>query len=176
MLGRLFDDATEARIDDREVAYMRVLPVALSCAMLLNVESSQIYVNWMAAPASIEALGRAADVIAIGTIDQVTDIERPAAGGHTTPWMECILTLSDVVKRDDRLSTLDTFVTFYVVGSHESYEIGFRPFESGEELLVYLHWATGMTGYVLAFGPDGAYKVVNGGGALIRPITGCSST
>jgi len=131
--------------------------------MLLNVESSQIYVNWMAAPASIEALGRAADVIAMGTIDQVTDIERPADGGYTSPWMECILTLSDVVKRDDRLSPLDTFVTFYVVGSHDSYEIGFRPFESGEELLVYLHWATGMTGYVLAFGPDGAYKVVNGG-------------
>jgi hypothetical protein len=41
-------------------------------------------------------------------------------------------------------------------------EIGFRPFESGEELLVYLNWATGMTGYVLAFGPNGAYKVVNG--------------
>lgn len=130
--------------------------------MLMNVESSQIRVNWQPAPASIEALGRASDVIAIGTIEQVTDIERPAGGGHTSPWMECILTLSQVVKRDDRLSPLDTFVPFYVIGSHDSYEIGFRPFESGEELLVYLNWATGMTGYVLAFGPQGAYKVVNG--------------
>jgi len=57
-------------------------------------------------------------VIAIGKIEQVTDIKRPAGGGHTSPWMECILTLSQGVKRDDRLSPLDTFVTFYVMGSH----------------------------------------------------------
>jgi hypothetical protein len=141
---------------------MRLLVVVLSCAMLLHVENSQIHVNWKPAPPSIQALGRAADVIAIGTIEQVTDIKRPAGGGYTSPWMECILTLSQVVKRDDRLSPLDTFVTFYVIGSHDSYEIGFRPFESGEELFVYLNWATGMTGYVLAFGPSGAYRVVNG--------------
>ena len=73
-----------------------------------------------------------------------------------------MLTLSQVVKRDDRLSPLDTFVTSHVIGSHDSYEIGFRPLASGEELLVYLHWATGISGYVLAFGPNGAYKVVNG--------------
>jgi hypothetical protein len=97
-------------------------------------------------------------VIAVGTIEQVTDIQRAAGGGHTSPWMECILRLSLVVERDDRLSPLDTFVTFYVTGSHDSYEIGFRPFEIGEKLLVYLNWATGMTGYVLAFGPHGAYK------------------
>jgi hypothetical protein len=88
--------------------------------MLLNVGSSQIHVNWMPAPPSIKALGRAADVIALGTIERVTDITRPAGGGHTSPWMECILTTSQVVKRDDRLSPLDTFVTFYVIGSHDS--------------------------------------------------------
>jgi hypothetical protein len=121
-----------------------------------------MHVDGEPAPPSIEELARAADVIAIGTIDQVTDIQRSSGAGSTSPWMECRLNISQFVKQDTRVSPVTTVLTFYVMGSHNSYEIGFRPFQKGEELLVYLKMASAIDGYVLTFGPEAAYKIKNG--------------
>jgi hypothetical protein len=143
-------------------AVMRVVSVVMCSFMLWAGEFYQIHVNREPAPPSIVELARAADVIAIGTIDQVTDIQRAAGPGFTRPWMECRLNISQLVKQDTRVSPVSTALTFYVMGSHNSYEKGFRPFQKGEELLVYLKMASGIDGYVLTFGPEAAYKITDG--------------
>jgi len=143
-------------------AVMRVVPVVMCSFMLWTGESHQIHVDRIPTPPSIEELARAADVIAIGAIDQVTDIQRSSGTGFTSPWMECRLKISQLVKQDTRVSAASTVLTFWVMGSHNSYEIGFRPFQKGEELLVYLKMASGIDGYVLTFGPESAYKIKNG--------------
>jgi hypothetical protein len=141
---------------------MRVVPVAMCSFMLWMDESHQIHVNREPAPPLIEELARAADVIAVGTIDEVTDIQRSSGAGFTHPWMECRLNISQLIKQDTRVSPVSTALTFYVSGSHNSYEIGFRPFQKGEELLVYVKMASGVDGYVLTFGPEAAYQIKNG--------------
>jgi hypothetical protein len=148
-------------------AVMRIVPVVVCSVVLWMSGSYQIHVNRVPAPHSIEELAAAADVIAIGTIDQVTDIQRSGGPGHTTPWMECHLNVSQLVKRDTHISTDGTGLSFYVIGSQKSYEIGFRPFQKGEELLLYLKMASGVDGYVLAFGPEAAYKITDG---TLRPF------
>jgi hypothetical protein len=148
-------------------AVMRVVPVVMCFCMLSTSESHQIHINREPAPPSIEELARAADVIAIGAIDEVTDIRRSSSPGFTSTWMECRLNISQLVKQDTRVSPVSTALTFYIIGSHKSYEIGFRPFQKGEELLVYLKMASGIDGYVLTFGPEGAYKIANG---TLRPF------
>jgi hypothetical protein len=70
---------------------MRVVPAVMCSFMLWTGESHQIHINWEPAPPSIEELARAADVIAIGTIDQVTDIQRSDGPGHTLQWIKCHL-------------------------------------------------------------------------------------
>jgi hypothetical protein len=135
--------------------------------MLWAGASDQIHVNREPAPPSIDELGRAADVIAIGTIDSVTDIQRSTGSGSNSPWMECHLKISQLVKQDTHLTRGSIAVTFYVMGSQNSYENGFRPFQPGEELLVYLRMASGVDGYVLAFGPEAAYKITDG---TLRPF------
>jgi hypothetical protein len=143
-------------------AVMRVASVVMCSFMLWTGESDQIHINREPAPPSIEELARAADVIAVGTIDKVTDIQRSDGPGYTTlQWMECHLKISQLVKQDTRVTPVSTALTFYVMGSHNSYEIGFRPFQKGEDLLVYLRMASGVDGYVLAFGPEAAYKIAN---------------
>ena len=146
---------------------MRVVPVVMCSFLLWMGESHQIHVNREPAPPSIEELGRAADVIAIGTIDQVTDIQRSDGPGDTLQWMECRLGISQLVKQDTRVTPVSRGLTFYVIGSQKSYETGFRPFQKGEELLVYLKMASGVDGYVLAFGPEAAYKITDG---TLRPF------
>jgi hypothetical protein len=141
---------------------MRSVPIVVYSAVLWMSGSHQIHVNRVPAPQSIEELAGAADVVAIGTIDQVTDIQRSDGLGHTSAWMECHLNVSQLVKRDTHISPDSTGLSFYVTGSRKSYEIGFRPFQKGEELLVYLKMASGVDGYVLAFGPEAAYKIING--------------
>jgi hypothetical protein len=42
--------------------------------------------------------------------------------------MECSLNISQLVKQDTRVSPVTTVLTFYVIGSHNSYEIGFAHF------------------------------------------------
>ena len=142
---------------------MRVGPVLMCSFMLWTGEFQELHVNRSPAPSSIEELARAADVIGIGTIDEVTDIQRSAGPpGVTSPWMECRLNISELLKQDMHVSAATTVLTFYVRGSHKSYEIGFRPFQKGEEVLVYLKMATGVDGYVLTFGPESAYKATGG--------------
>jgi hypothetical protein len=149
-------------------AVMRVVPVVMCSFMLWTSESHQIHINREPAPPSIEELARAADVIAIGTIDEVRDIQRSGGPpGVTSPWMECRLNISQLVKQDTHVSPVSTALTFYIIGGHKSYEIGFRPFQKGEELLVYLKMASGIDGYVLKFGPEAAYKIANG---TLRPF------
>lgn len=142
---------------------MRVGPILIGSFMLWTGESQELHVNRSPTPSSLGALARAADVIAIGTIDDVTDIQRSAGPpGVTSPWMECRLNISELLKEDLHVSPATTLLTFYVKGSHKSYETGFRPFQKSEEVLVYLKMATGVDGYVLAFGPESAYKVTAG--------------
>jgi hypothetical protein len=143
-------------------AVMSVVPVVMCSFMLWTGESHQMHIDWEPAPPSIEELARAAEVNAIGTIDQVTDTQRSSGAGFTSPSMECRLNITQLVKQDTRVSPVSTALTFYVTGSHNSYEIGFRPFQKGEELLVYLKMASGIDGYVLRFGPEAAYKIKNG--------------
>ena len=142
---------------------MRVDPVLICSFMLWTGESQELHINRSPAPSSIEELALAADVIAIGTIDEVRDSQRSAGPpGVTSPWMECRLTISELLKRDMHVSAATTVLTFHVKGSHKSHEIGFPPFQKGEDILVYLKMATGVDGYVLVFGPESAYRVTGG--------------
>jgi hypothetical protein len=141
---------------------MRVSSV-LMCSFMLWTGESQVHVDRIPAPSSIEELARDADVIAIGTIDEVREIQRSTGlPGVTSSWMECRLNISQLIKQDIRVSSATTVLKFYVMGSRNSYEIGFRPFQKGEELLVDLKMASGIDGYELAFGPDGAYTITDG--------------
>jgi hypothetical protein len=155
---------------------MRVGPV-LMCSFMLWTGVSQLHVNSKPAPSSIEELARDTDVIAIGTIEEVRDIQRSAGPpGVTSGWMECRLNISELLKQDMHVSPVTTVLTFYVMGSHNSYEIGFRPFQKGEELLVLSK--DGVRGrWIRAYiWPRVCLQNYEWHSAAIRPIGCCEAT